>query len=312
MVELIGRRSALNWKKSIGLGLSLWVVAGVCVLGLALDPPVYELSPWEYGAIAWIGERPAEWESFVEGANRAVEEVFAFWGFEAPEGGEGWEAPFENRPRYGITSGPTQIRKKDPSTGLMWHISPLSWQGEQIYPILLIVFPDRAAMWDALGTTSIDGIFASGRAAIPGADPSLQFLTGVPRCILVPAPDAFGVVAHEVAHWLTVLVTQECASLGAFYYLSNVLEEAIAEYTTCGILGIDRWRRYAASWAAVHSLENLDASIDAGPLWTSIVAHYVETYGREVFLESLGRWGEDGTRLLPELEAGWRAWLGMD
>lgn len=296
----------------VGIGVGLMVLVWGCVPGVAAEPPLYELSAWEYGAIAWIGDRPTDWAAFVDEANRAVEEVFGFWGFDAPEGGEGWEAPFENRPNYSVTGGPTQIRKKDPSTGRMWLISPLTWQECNLYPVLLVAFPDRASMWGALGTTSVGGLFTSGRAAIPGADPSLQFLTGVPRCILVPAIDAYGVVAHEVAHWMTALVARECTSLGELAYPSDGLNEGIAEYTMCAVLGIDGWRRYAASWAVTHTLEDLLEAPDSRPIWTSLVAYYVETYGRDELLASLGQWGADGTRLFPELETGWRTWLGVD
>ena len=61
---------------------------------VAYEFPYYHLTPWRYGAIASIGEEPADPAFFVTRLDRALDRAFSFWDLDPIEPHRRWaEAP---------------------------------------------------------------------------------------------------------------------------------------------------------------------------------------------------------------------------
>jgi len=183
-------------------------VVGCVALACAGEVAAYHLHPWPYGAIAWVGESPVGCVEYAAAATSAVEDVFDLWGFGAPDAMANWEAPCS----LGAGSGLSPVvGKTDPATGEPWHLTALRWEHRPAFPLLLVVFPDRASLVDALGAEHEAAFLGAGHL-FSCADPWLMLLSDAPRCVVVsrepPPREGYTgefVLTHELAHWMTQL-----------------------------------------------------------------------------------------------------------
>jgi len=284
-------------------------LASCCTATATTEDPSYELSPWPYGAIAWVGGAPSDAQTRSETIAQALQDVFSFWGLPSPELMEGWENPAAVEPawRTGATGPVPQVVKKDPPTDTLWRLNPLIWEGVETYPMLIIAFPTRELLAQAMGSTAWGGVWIPGNAAIPGSEVWYQGMTGVPQSISVPYQDAAIVTWHEIAHWLTYLVClRERIYMG---WLPDLVVEGIAEYTATSLVGVDGWKQYAASWAQQNELTVDLGVFDTYQIGLSVVAYLVEAKGVAAFWRELHQWIESPEAEIAAIETGWRDWL---
>lgn len=281
------------------------------VASFAVDDPSYALSPWPYGAIAWVGGLPADHQTFSRTLTQAVQDVFAFWELPPPSTMLGWEDPSSNESAWKTgqaTGAIPQVIKKDPETNQLWRLNPLEWCGIESYSVLYIAFPNRILLAQAFGWTSIGGVWITGSAARAGSEVWYQALTGVPMSITAPAYDGMLVTWHELAHWMTHLV---CVRDG-YRRLPLLIVEGMAEYTEASFAGLSGGgKHYAADWAKANSLSVELDRYDTYLIGASVVAYLVETQGATEFLASLSAWTENAEDEIAQMEAGWREWLGL-
>jgi len=288
------------------------VVLAVAVLAvplIAVEDPSYALSPWPYGAIAWVGGVPEDVQSLSQSLIDAVSYVFELWELPPPAPMDGWEDPASVEPAWKTgQSGPIpQVVKKDPASGVLWRLNPLRWDGIDVYSLLYIAFPDRVLMAQAFGTLSWGGLWIGGSAAARGTEVWFQALTGVPMSIAVPAVDADLAAHHELAHWMTYLVcVRDHVRMSG---LPEFIIEGIARYTEASLAGVSGWRFYAADWAETHHLSVDMDSYNSYIIGMSVVAYLVETYGPTDFLYTLSSWSRNSEFMISEVEPDWRAWL---
>ncbi len=279
---------------------------------LAIKDPSYALSPWPYGAIAWVGGLPDDHQTFSRVLAEAVDDVFALWELPPPSRMQGWEDPSLNESAWktGQTTGPIpQVIKKDPNTNQLWRLNPLEWEGIEVYSLLYIAFPNRILLAQAFGSTSIGGVWIPGSSAISGSEVWYQALTGVPMSITAPAYDGILTMWHEFAHWMTYLVClRDDVSM---YLLPLLIAEGIAEYTVASFIGLSERRQYAAAWARENALSVELDRYNTYHIGASIVAYLVETQGPTEFLASLSAWAASPEYKISRIDDGWREWLGV-
>jgi len=279
----------------------------------AVEDPSYVLLPWQYGAIAWVGNLPDDPQTFSRTLAIAVEDVFALWELPPPSPMLEWEDPSQIEPAWKTGQlGPIpQVLKKNPETNQLWRLNPLSWEGIEIYSLLYIAFPNRILLAQAFGDALVQGVWIPGSAARSGSEVWLLALTGVPMSIAAPAVDGMLVAWHELAHWMTYLVCVRDAV--SWPNLPLFLTEGIAVYTSTSLVGVtNRQQRFHANWAKENALTvelDLSASYFIG---LSVVTYLVETLGPSSFLDSLSQWAEDPETMISNIESGWRIWLGVD
>jgi len=290
--------------------LVLLLVALVAVSSGAVEDPSYALSPWPYGAIAWVGGIPDDVQSVSAMLTDAVSYVFELWHLTPPSRMEGWEDPASVEPAWKTgQSGPIpQVIKKDAASGTLWRLNPLIWEDMDIYPMLYIAFPSRALIAQAFGTVSWGGVWIAGNAAMRGSEVWFQALTGVPMSITAPAVDGAITAVHELAHWMTYLVcVRDNVSMSA---LPEFIIEGIAKYTEASFLGVSGWKRYAADWVETHHLSVVLDAYDTYTIGLSVVAYLVEVHGHSGFLDTLSQWAVLPEFMISRIESDWKAWLG--
>ncbi len=293
------------------------VIVGVCIVAsfgslsaLADDGPSYVLTPWPYGAIAWVGGVPDDVQTASRVLADAVASVFGFWELPPPEPMDGWEDPSRVEPAWktGQISGPIpQVVKKDPATSQLWRLNPLRWNGIEAYPLLYIAFSSRTLLAQGLGTTSIGGMLIPGSAALPGSEVWFQAITGVPMSIAAPASDGLLVAYHELAHWMTYLVCAQKHADGR--RLPEFIVEGIAVYTAATSIGVAGWNDYASDWAEDNALSVEIDPADAYIIGPSVVQYLVESQGISGFLSLLPMWAASPQFMIEHMEDGWNAWL---
>jgi|GEM_PF-1825363 hypothetical protein len=283
------------------------------VAAFAIDDPSYELSPWPYGAIAWVGGLPDDTQTMSAILTQAVEDVFTLWELPVPSPMAGWADPASNESAWktGKTTGVIpQVIKKNPATNRIWRLNPLIWEEIETYPILFIAFPTRTLLAQAFGSTTTGGVWMRGGAALAGSAVWYQSITGVPLSITAPITDGMLTIWHEFGHWMTYLVcSREDAPTDSS--LPLLLREGIAEYTESYFVGLSERKTYAAAWAKENALLlELDV-YNTYRIGASLVAYLVETHGPTEFLASLSAWAENPEDQIARIEPGWRAWLGI-
>ncbi len=296
------------------------IVAGALLLLIlgqvstnALDDPSYELSPWPYGAIAWVGGIPDDYQTMSAILTQAVEDVFTLWELPVPSSMLGWEDPASNESAWKTgraTGAVPQVLKKNPATHEMWRLNPLTWEEIETYPVLFIAFPTRTLLAQAFGTTAYGGVWIPGASVIPGSAVWYQSMTDVPLSITAPISDGALIIWHELAHWMTYMVcSRDDVSM---YSLPQLLTEGISEYTESYFIGLSGRKRYAAAWAKENSLSIALDFYNTYRIGASVVAYLVETLGPTEFLASLSAWEENPEQMLASIEQDWRAWLGIE
>ena len=294
------------------IGIFVFLTLGQ-VPTLAGDDPSYALSPWPYGAIAWVGGIPDDHQTFSRTLVQAVEDVFTLWELPPPSPMQGWEDPASNESAWKTgqaTGAIPQVLKKDPATNQLWRLNPLEWYNIESYSMLYIAFPSRILLAQAFGSTTYGGVWIRGSAAIAGSAVWYQSITGVPMSITAPAHDGMLTMWHELAHWMTYLVCVR--DTVPMYRLPLLIVEGMAEYTTTTFTGLSGRKQYAADWAKDNSLSiELDRS-NTYRIGASVVTYLVETKGATGFLATLPKWAEDPEGEISLLEAGWQEWLGLE
>jgi hypothetical protein len=292
-------------------GFALLSVMILAVGASAVEDPSYALSPWPFGAIAWVGGLPENVQTLSAALSQTTRSVFEGWGLSVPEPMDGWENPALVEPAWksGKTGPVPQVVKKNPPTQELWRLNPLRWEGIEVYPLLYIAFPNRVLLAQAVGSTSTAAVWIPGSAAIAGSQVWFQALTGVPMSLAAPAWDGELTSCHELAHWMTYLV---CLRNGiAMGNLPLFIVEGIAEYSTASEFGITGWKRSAAAWAQSN---RLTVSLDPFATYLvglSVVAYLVEEQGVDGFLASLGLWESNPHLMILQIEDRWREWLGV-
>ncbi|MBE0635190.1 hypothetical protein IH601_04275, partial [Candidatus Bipolaricaulota bacterium] len=272
----------------------------LCILSqaslLAIEDPSYALSPWPYGAIAWVGGLPADYQTISTTLTQAVEDVFAFWELPSPDPMLGWEDPASNEPAWktGHQGSIPQVIKKDPSTSQLWRLNPLEWEDTETYAVLYIAFPNRILLAQAFGSISIGGRLNFGGGASLGSARWYLSIAGVPISITAPAYDALRTAWHELAHWMTSLVCHRDQIVAN--HLPLLIEEGIANYTQSSLVGVPGSDPYVTTWANTLTVE-MDR-FDVYLVGTSLVTYLVENQGATVFLKSLSLWAEDPESML--------------
>lgn len=278
----------------------------------AVEDPSYALSPWPYGAIAWVGELPDNYQTQSWALAAAVTDVFQLWELPPLTYMVGWENPAGVEPAWKTGDrGPIpQMFKKDAATGEMWRLNPLMWEDMYVYSLLYIAFPSRTLLAQALGTTAIGGVWIYGNRAYRESAVWLQALTGVPMSIVAPFTDGMIIAWHEIAHWMTFLVCERDAV--PFCRLPEFIVEGIAEYSSAQMIQVDGWKHTAAAWAETNALSVQMDSWATYRIGHSVVLYLVETQGATAFLDSLAEWASAPEARIRHIEPGWHAWLGID
>jgi hypothetical protein len=306
-----GIRMRNHTASTVAWALLLLILSQVATL--AIDDPSYELSPWPYGAIAWVGGLPDNAQTMSAILTQAVEDVFTLWELSVPSPMEGWEDPANNESAWktGKTTGAIpQVVKKNPATNQLWRLNPLSWEGIEAYSMLFIAFPTRTLLAQAFGNTAHSGVWIRGGAAIAGSAVWYQSITSVPMSITAPITDGMLTIWHEFGHWMTYLVCSRDNTVMSSS-LPSLLKEGIAEYTESYFVGLSGRKSYAAAWAKENSLSIELDIYNTYRIGASIVAYLVETHGPTEFLASLSSWAENPEDEIAQMEAGWREWLGL-
>jgi len=295
---------------AIIIGLGLWLA--VFCSAIADESPPFMLSPWRFGAIAWIESKPADWEAITAEAAQAVEDVFALWRLPIPSPTGNWDDPASNPSVYGSGRVP-QVIKKDPGTGKLWRLNPLAWGEEETYPLLLILFPDVECMLEATGGIGA-GVYYHGSPAVPGSAIWFQGLTGVPRSIMCLLDD-LTVLWHELTHWMTAMALGAAELDGV--WPPYVIVEGLAEYTVealCGLIGTEfsvARQPSVVAWASENSLGDDRAEYDPYSIGVSIVSYLVERDGKATLIDCLPDWAADPYGMLRAVEPGWHVYLGL-
>lgn len=286
----------------MGLLLALGCLA-ISVLGQPDNAP-YQLIPWRYGVIAWLEPGNSLDPAFAERLEEAVEVAFSFWEMPVPAPGDGWQHPQENERRSALENLP-QLLKKDPATGVMWRVNPLSWRDGQIFPLVVVVSPDAQTQQERLGGFDT-AAFLAGMAAIRGVDPALLSLLGNPRVMLCHQAEEFSTLVHECAHWfVTEWVMAEGVSA---WLLPRLLDEGLAEATSSAYRDDEsEARSYLRSWVGSHSLEpELAFEYDYYVVGESFVTYLIKRYGKASFLAQLEAWAANPAEMMAEHEAAWK------
>ncbi len=223
--------------------LTFLLLAFIAISSEAVEDPSYALSPWPYGAIAWVGGTPENVQSVSAMLTNAVSYVFELWDLAPPSQMEGWEDPASVEPAWKTGQpGPIpQVIKKGAASGTLWRLNPPGWEGHG--HLLYIAFSRRALTAQAFGTVSWGGVWIAGNAAMRGSEVWFQALTGVPMSITAPAVDGEIAAVHELAHWMTYLVcVHDDVNMSA---LPEFIVEGIAKCTEASFVAVSGWKRYA-------------------------------------------------------------------
>ena len=307
------------------LCLALVALTVVGVSGWAANEDTYYLTAWRYGAIAWVQTISHRVGDFTDRLTQAADHTFTFWGLDPPSPPESWEHPEENPSKFSMTGLP-QIRKKDPSTNVMWRLDPLWWRGEQVYPLLVIAFHDLETMRDLLSNERIVAMFTANATAISGAELWLRTLLGCPRIVLCDANDSSATLAHEFAHWLFF---EWYAGEGGHMSTQppRFVREGMAEVTAAQFQSATRPQENddcAREWLVSNRLADRiagseEAVVRVGDVFIpvdyvigeSFVRYLVELLTPLGFLETAVDWGSRPDELIELYEPGWREWLGL-
>ncbi len=295
----------------------VWKAFGLFVGVLLLSAPtsasadgVYQLMAWRYGIIAWLAPELVFDSAVIARLEEAVDSAFTFWGFEAPQPAENWQTPQEIPFRASLEEVP-QLRLKDPETGDMWRVDPLSWQGTQIPPLLAVISPTMKKQIELFGTGN-QAWFGKGTIMDGGDSSNVFSLLSRGSHIVCTAETEMEVFVHELAHWVThEWLWSQSVSI---FEIPSFIIEGIAEYTAASFRSdAARRRRDVRHWAQKNELAS---SIQDGymkyAVGESFVTYLCEKQGKREFLASLEAWRRDPERLIADHEAGWRRTRRLD
>ncbi len=305
------------------------------VIVAAEQPAEYQVTPWTYGAIVWVGA-PADTDAvalFAATATIAVEEVFTFWGSQPPAPSadavwipDEWPMDFTFAEVDGQPS--MTIRRYDdendawleiPPLGRMiadagpedLYIPPLRWHGEDVVPLVMIVFRDPNSLGEATRDFSISGRFAFDPCREPRWDDPIDDLLGsAPSIALCSDPaspdDSYGLLCHEFAHWLWDLAAS--SSHGAHPAdVPRLILEGFAEFTAASLAGSTLWQSICREWAEFFDLMMICGPM-VYPLGAGLFAYLDESMPRADLLRLACSAETDWNTQMTAIKHGWRSW----
>ena len=306
------------------------------VIAVAEEPAEYQITPWTYGAIVWVGA-PADTDAvalFAATATIAVEEVFAFWGSQppAPSADAVWIpdewpldltfAEVEGRPVMTIRryDAENDTSLEIPHLGRMiadpgpedLYIPPLRWDGEDVVPLVMIVFRDPESLGEATRDFSFSGRFAFAPSGDSQLDGSIDSLLGsAPSIALSSDPaspdDSYGLLCHESAHWFWDLAAS--SSHGARPAdVPRLILEGFAEFTAASLAGSTLWQGICCEWAESFGLMWWLRGCMVYPLGAGLFAYLDESMPRVDLLRLAISPRTDWNSHLTAINRGWRSW----
>ena len=266
----------------------------------------YTLVPWPYGAIAWVERIPENGAEFAGLLTESVEHAFQFWGYESPVPPETWEHPWQVSTRIPTDGRLPQIVLTDPPSGDDWRLEPLTWEGEQIYPIIVIVFPDRQSFHNAIGR-ELPAYFFCSHGPVTNVELWIRPLMRKPRSMLCPIDASQATLVKEFAHW--------------FAYERNVwlfrtppyIYEGISEVTAAAFPDDSEGAKIdVAEWASRNCLSMCVSSFAlTEAVGESFVGFLIDELGHEGFLDSLRLWAVDAYGMRAKYQGPWRISIGL-
>ena len=296
----------------------IWLAASIAFLGIFslfgnADESPYYLTPWRYGAIAWIEEEPADPAFFITRLDRTLGRVFSFWELDPIEPHPRWaEAPTWKKWMGSERLYMTEIRDyADRST---WKLPAPSWEGVRLWPLVVVVYPDGDSMRRLTGRTC-EGWFSYSWTGLPGRRRLLDML---PALLVVHLTSSEGTLAHELTHWLTFqyLFLED----GRIDRTPTYLLEGMAEL--CEELfpreDVDRLAGSEGRWGSTLLDIAAETCLTSDLPWPakyvlgeSFVAYLITQLGFDGFWATLPAWAESADELVGLYEPGWRQSLGL-
>jgi len=265
----------------------------------------YALISWDAGVVVWKDELPSDAVALVQRLNIALTATFEFWEQDVPTASEN---PEEDQ---------YCLRIYDPGTQTDQRIPALRWNGEEIRPLIVYAFPDRASMARAIqqANTSIEGMFV--HYSIPGtfqdAECWMHEAGRGTRNLLLPATTSDAVLMHELTHWFAFEF--QIQNHSSYWGLPDYIMEGMAEYTSAPFRNPDMnrfVRADARSWANSHCLlRNVNDPFYVYPVGETFVQYVIEQICAQEFLDTLGLWATRTLSMTRAYQAGWREWLGL-
>lgn len=296
----------------------LCLVASVAVVGILVlcghgNESPYYLTPWRYGAIAWIEEKPSDPAFFLARLEGTLGRVFWFWELDPIDPHPRWA----EAPTWKEWMGPeklylTEIRDfAGPST---WKLPAPTWKNVSLWPLVVVVYPDGESMRRLTGRT-YEGWFSYSWTGLPGRR---RLLDGLPALLVVHLTSSEGTLAHELTHWLTFqyLFVEDCRIDRTPAYLlegmAELCEELFPREDVDRLVGSEgRWGRTLLDIAAETCLTSeLPWPADYA-LGESFVAYLISRLGLDEFWATLPAWAESADELVGLYEPDWRESLGL-
>ncbi len=266
----------------------------------------YSLVPWLYGAIVWVEAVPENGAEFAGLLTESVEHAFQFWGHEPPVPPETWEHPWEVPTRIPIDGSLPQTVVTDPTSGGVWRLEPLTWEGEQIYPLLAIVFPDRQSLYDAIGR-ELPAYFFCSHGAVTNVELWIRPLMRKPRSMLCPIDASQATLVKEFAHWFAYERNDWLFHTPPYIYegLSEVTAAAFPDDSEGAEIDVVEWASNNCLSMCVASRSLTEA------VGESFVGFLIDELGHEGFLDSLRLWALDAYGMRAKYQGPWRISLGL-
>ncbi len=276
--------------------------------------PYYHLTPWRYGAIAWIGEEPADPSFFITRLDRTLDRVFAFWGLDPIEPHPRWAEPQLWKQWMGSTERLFATSIRDYVERTFWKLPAPSWSGEPIWPLVVVVYPDRETFRQLTGS-KYAGWFSFGQAGLPGPR---KLLYGLPALLVVHLTTSEATLAHELTHWLTYQsLTTDAVWIGdlPLYLLegmAEVCERLFPRPDGDRFMGSGgRWGSTVLDMVAESCLTEDLFPLAMYVLGESFVAYLIEQWGVGGFWANLPAWAEMSGEFVELHEPDWRESLGL-
>lgn len=268
--------------------------------------PSYTLTVWPYGAIAWVGGIPEQAAAFVERLEQAVAHAFVFWGYESPTPSDTWRSPDQTPRNYPTEGGLPQVVLSDPATSADWRLDPLTWREEQIYPMVVIVFPDQQSLHDAIGR-ALPAYFFCSHGRVMDVELWIRPLMKKPRSMLCPIDAQQGTLVKEFAHWFAY---ERNASL---FHTPPYIYEGVSEVTAMAFPDDSEGAEVdIVDWASRNCLSMCVASRSlTEAVGESFVGFLIDELGHEEFLDSFRSWAVDAYGMKAKYQGPWRVSLGL-
>ncbi|GAB4307417.1 MAG: hypothetical protein Kow0097_07520 [Candidatus Bipolaricaulota bacterium] len=319
--------------------MALLCVLLVGLVGIAA--PTITPTPWRYGVIYWVGEVPENPEAYLNMATNWAERVFVFWNLTPlPRPTGDWRSPREvpaaSREEAREILGPdfplAGVIVPGPEEGSFWALSPLLLGEREIRPLTMVVFAGVNALQEAFCRFGTAGFFVPSPTpeSFPGF-PDRQVAALVTESegpvVVVPlegrppfAPndDFLMLLAHEMAHWATLVWAEEHGL--SMDEMPRLLTEGLADYTLYSLHSRPLHRLPAkpveihsvsAAWARRGGLADVPGSLvySVGLSLVDFLVRKEHTHFVRV-LNKLPEWLEDWPSSLAQWEVEWRDWLG--